>query len=202
MNYLMLNNRKINLTDEQVKEIEQSFGLGRIKLSDIAVGETFKIGHLEFIVLEHGKETTAAILAKCIGGDMQFGKNNNYQDSYVDAYCNSFASDVEKLIGKKNLIEHTVDLTADDGLKDYGKIKRKASLLTANLYRRYVEILDKFPLKIYWWLATAYSTPTHKDATWVKCVSPSGNIDNCYCYDYFSGVRPFCIFNSSIFVSK
>ena len=47
-NYLMLNNKKIELTAEQVKEIESSFGFNRVMLKDIEVGETFKVGNLEF----------------------------------------------------------------------------------------------------------------------------------------------------------
>ncbi len=42
MNYIMLNDRKIELTQEQVKEMERSFGLDKIKLADIEVGESFK----------------------------------------------------------------------------------------------------------------------------------------------------------------
>jgi hypothetical protein len=95
-----------------------------------------------------------------------------------------------------------VDLTSDDGLKDYGKIRRRASLLTADLYRRYVEILDKHKIDKWWWLATPHSTARHENASWVKCVAPSGYFgsDN-YCGGG-CGVRPFCILKSNIFVSK
>ena len=94
-----------------------------------------------------------------------------------------------------------MDLTSDDGLKDYGSICRKASLLTADLYRRYVQILDTCKPSAWWWLATPYSTPAHESSTWIKCVAPAGFIF----YDYFYidfGVRPFCILNSNIFVSN
>lgn len=200
-NYIKINNQKIALTDEQVKEIQQSFGIEQIKLADIPVGETFKVGKYEFIVLEHSKDTTAVILKDLLFESKEFGKDNNYKASYVDDLCGDFADEISEIIGKDNLIEHTVDLTSDDGLKDYGKIKRSMSLLTADLYRRYVEILDKYKVKKWWWLATAFSTPKHDPDNWVKCVSPSGYIYNSH---YFNndGVRPFCILNSNIFVSK
>ena len=51
-NYLMLNGKQINLTEEQVLAINQSFSMGGIQLSSIAVGDTFKIGEYEFILLE------------------------------------------------------------------------------------------------------------------------------------------------------
>lgn len=200
MNYIMLNDRKIELTAEQVKEMERSFGLGKIKLADIAVGEPFEVGPHEFIVLEHSKETTAVILKGLLCDSEEFGESNHYDGSAVDGICHEFGLAIERLVGTENLIEHTVDLTADDGMKCYGNVKRKMSLLTADLYRRYVYVLDKFKIDKWWWLSTPFSTPAHEDSTWVKCVSPRGNIyDDCR---YGCGVRPFCIFNSNIFVSK
>ena len=203
-NYIKINNQKIKLTDEQVREIQESFNLKGVKLSDVAVGDTFKVGRYEFIVLEHTKETTAVILKDLLFDSKQFGINNNFNGSYIDDICKNFENEIAGIIGKDNLVEHTVDLTSDDGLKDYGKIKRRVSLLTANLYRRYVETLDKYPVKKWWWLVTAYSTPKHDNSVWVKCVSPSGRI-NGHSYDGYGGgggVRPFCIFSSNIFVSK
>lgn len=200
-NYICINGKKIKLTEEQVNEIKASYGLQVVKLSDIPVGEPFKLGKHEFAVLEHGKDTTAVIYKGLLLDDKQFGINNNFDGSYVDNRCQIFAAEIDGIVGAENLIEHTVDLTFDDGLKDYGKVKRKMSLLTTELYRRYVYILDKFKLDKWWWLATAYSTKTHDNTTWVKCVSPSGRIDIVRYYGGF-GVRPFCILNSNIFVSK
>ena len=104
-------------------------------------------------------------------------------------------------MGAENLIGHTVDLTADDGLKCYGSVTRKMSLLTAEQYRKYVYLIDEHKLDKWWWLATAWSTPKHDDTSWIKCVSPRGNIYYGI-YDRNSGVRPFCILKSNIFVSK
>ena len=200
-NYIYLNGSKINLTEEQVKEMQKSFGIKPIKLSDISTGETFKIGEYEFIAMEHSKETTAVLLKAFLHDEKAFGKNNNYNGSYIDDICNDFAKKISNIVGDDNLIEHTVDLTSDDGLKDYGSIKRKMSLLTCNQYRKYVEILDKHKIDAWWWLSTAYSTPTHENSSWVKCVSPYGGIFNVrYYYDF--GVRPFCILKSNILVSK
>lgn len=201
-NYIKINNQKIALTEEQVKEIQQSFGIEQIKLADVAVGGIVKIGKYEFIVLEHSMDTTAVILKDLLFEIKEFGKDNNYKASYVDDLCGDFANEISEIIGKGNLIEHTVDLTSDDGLKDYGKINRSMSLLTTDLYRRYVEILDKYKVNKWWWLATAFSTPKHDTDNWVKCVSPSGCI-NCNYYDYgsSSGVRPLLNFVSSISVS-
>ena len=200
-NYINICGQQINLTDEQVEQLKESFGLTKTKLSDVATNETFKIGKNEFVVLEHRGETTAVIRKGLLIKSSAFGENNNYDGSTVDGLCNRFAEEIADLVGKENLVEHAIDLTSDDGLKDYGKIRRRVSILTADLYRRYVEILDKHKINEWWWLATAYSTPAHGNDSWVKCVSPSGSISSCsYCSG--RGVRPFCILKSNIFVSK
>jgi hypothetical protein len=190
--------RKIRVMDEA--KCGDNIETG-VKLADVPVGETFEIGDHEFIVLEHSGDTTAVILKNLLP-DQAFGESNNYNGSDVDATCNKFADELERAIGKDNLCLHTVDLTSDDGLKDYGSVERKASLLTCETYRRFVSILDKHKVDAWWWLATAYSTPAHGFARAVKSVAPSGYIY----YDYFNfgivGVRPFCILKSHIFVSK
>ena len=200
-NYISINGQKIELTDEQVEKFRGSFELPCVKLADVPVGETFKIGSREFVVLEHSGGTTAVILKNLLK-NQQFGTNNNYDGSYVDATCNKFADEIEESVGKGNLCLHTVDLTADDGLKCYGSIRRKASLLTTEKYRRFVYTLDKHKLAAWWWLATAYSTPAHGYERAVKCVAPSGCVNYIYCNIDDSGVRPFCILKSNIFVSK
>lgn len=197
--YIVLDGVTYDLVRREATKEDAS---GKVKLADIPVGETFKLGKHEFIVLEHSKDTTAVILKELLIEGKQFGSNNNFDGSYVDKACQKFAEEISGIVGAENLVEHTVDLISDDGLKDYGKVRRKMSLLTAELYRRYVYILDKFNPKKWWWLVTAYSTKTHGDATWVKCVSPSGRIGNYGCGYFIIGVRPFCILNSSIFVSK
>lgn len=202
-NYLIINDHRIELTEEQVQRIIAAYnpGIPTIKLSDIAEGDTFNIGAHEFIVLEQSGDTTA-VIRKDLLPDQAFGDNNNYHDSNVDKTCCKFAYEIAAIIGAENIVKHTVDLTSDDGLKDYGSTNRTCSLLTADLYRRYVEILDQFNPKHWWWLATAYSTPRHDNDVWVSCVSPAGCIygNNHFNNDY--GVRPFLILNSTIFVSK
>ena len=200
MNYLKINGKKIVLTDAQVEENKSAVGID-IKLSDVAPGETCKIGKYEFVVLEHSKDTTAVILKDLLHTSEKFGSGNNYKNSNADKLCTRFGNEIEGIVGKDNLIEHTVDLTADDGLKDYKSVKRKMALITANNYRRYVEILDKHKLDMWWWTATAYSTPTHGYEYAVKCVSPSGSIINGDSNGNNFGVRPFLCFVSSIYVS-
>ena len=201
-NYININNQRIDLTEDQIKKIMEACNIQRKQLSEYAAGDIVKIGDFELVVLEQLSGETAMILKGMYGEDSEFGEeNNNYDGSYVDKKCRDFAQALSQIIGWENIILHKVDLTTDDGLKDYGVIERRASLLTADLYRRYVEILDKVNPKCWWWLATAHSTKRHENDVWAKCVSPSGCI-HFNGYYLGIGVRPFCILKSTIFVSE
>lgn len=200
-NYICLNGQKIELSAEQLEKMRKSLGVGQIELSSLSPKDTFKIGKHEFIVLEQIEGASIVLLKETLG-DSKFGNVNNYNGSVVDSICEKLADEIAEIIDAENVIEHTVDLTADDGLKDYGTIERRMSLLTANDCRSYVEILDAHKLEKWWWTATAYSTPAHGEEYFVKCVSPSGYIGNWDCIYSNIGVRPFCILKSNIFVSK
>ena len=200
-NYIMVNGRQIELTEDQVREIIDAYKEKKRLLSAVPAGEIVKIGDRDFIILgQYGEHTE--LITKDIIEKMPFGDKNNFAGSSVDKWCESFAEDLAGTVGEENVVEHIVDLTSDDGLKDYGTVQRKVSLLTTEQYRQYVDILDQHKPDTWWWLATPYSTPRHDDDSWVKCVSPAGDIDiGGFNYDNI-GVRPFCILKSSIFVSR
>ena len=204
-NYINFEGKKIALTNEQIEQLravlEEQPTKAEITLDSIKEGETFKVGEYEFIVLEHKDGNTAVILKNLLSEREEFGESNNYENSNVDRLCNDFGETIRDIVGAENLVEHIVDLTSDDGLKDYGTVTRSMSLITTDMYRRYVEIFDKHKIDKWWWLSTPWSTPKHEDSSWIKCVSPFGSIFNDN-YDVISGVRPFCILKSNIFVSK
>ena len=196
-NYIVIN----GVTYDLVKREAIAAAAPATKLADYAAGQTVKIGSHEMIVLDHVGAATLLLRKESLD-EMAFGEDNKYDGSEVDTVCKEFAEEIAAIVGEDNILLHEVDLTADDGLKDYGVIQRKASLRTAQMQREYVEILDKFRLDCWEWLATAFSTPTHGHETAVKCVSPSGYINlSSYGCDYY-GVRPFCILKSDIFVSN
>ena len=201
MNYIQINDTKIPLTDEEVEQLRKTFVPRNAVLSED--GKIAHIGKYEFIVIKSDEKlgTTCLLMRETLGEDMEFGSSNDFRTSKVKKVLDKFADEISAIIGEDNLVEHLVDLTADDGLKCYGEIKAKMSLLTANLVRENVEILDEFKLGEWWWTCTPYSTPKHEDSSRIKCVSPRGNIDYINCNCSF-GVRPFCIVKSSIFVSQ
>jgi len=201
-NYISIKGQKVELTQEQVEKIRESFGVPGTRLAEYTTGDVVKAGGREFVVLEHREEGTALILKNLLREDEKFSnRNNNYAGSNVEEICNNFADELAGIVGAENVLLHDVDLTSDDGLKDYGVVKRRVSLLTADMYRKFVEILDEHKPDAWWWLATPYSTARHENANWIKCVSPAGGCGGGDCIIQ-CGVRPFCILNSNIFVSK
>ena len=201
-NCIVINNQQIELTEEQVKKLMEAYGIQQKQLAEYAPESVVKVGDYELVVLEQLDGETAVILKDLYCEECEFGpENNNYGESYVDEKCQEFAQKLAEIIGWDNIVLHKVDLTSDDGLKDYGIIERRASSLTADLYRKFVEILDKFNPKEWWWLATPWSTKRHESDAYAKCVSPAGRLDDYY-YSSVNGVRPFCILKSTIFVSS
>lgn len=198
-NYLCIRGERIELTKEQLKKLGIAEEI--CYLSDD--GKIAHIGEYEFIVIKTNEKLgTTELLFKDTLGNMNFGGTNDFRTSDIKKRLDKFADEIGDIVGEENLVEHIVDLTADDGLKCYGAIKAKMSLFTANMVRENVEILDEFKLGEWWWTCTPYSTPKHKNASWVKCVSPRGDIGlSSDCYGVVFGVRPFCIVKSSIFVS-
>ena len=172
------------------------------QLSEVPVGETFKIGGMEFIVLEHCPDSRQTkVLLKDFWKKSQFDpKTNNYVNSKIRYELNNeFYRSIP--LSANDIVRHHVDLTSDDGRDDYGGVCDFVSLLTCDMYRKYVRILDKYRPGGWWWLATPYSTKDNGYEYAVRCVFGNGTLVNDSCDNDFNGVRPFCIFNSSIFVS-
>ena len=197
-NYLCINGKKTELTEKQLKQLG-------ITVENIATltdgGKIAKIGEYEFVVLKNNGDTVELLLKDTLCNKPFDSDCNNFADSDIRDYLDDFADKLAELVGEDNIVEHTVDLTADDGLKCYGSCDCRVSILTTQMYRENVYTIDKYKIDKWWWLATAYSTPKHDCKSWVKCVSPFGYFFSNDC-NGDNGVRPFCILKSNIFVSK
>ena len=173
-----------------------------IRYPGIQDGETFKVGKFEFIKFPDVNGQTPAVM-KGIAFLSRFGDNNDLRESDVLRKMEKeILPEIIAAVGEENLCTIKTDLKTLDGLKPYGEMESLISLPTFDFYRANVEIFDKYKVDEWWWLATPESAKPHEDPRWIVCVSPSGciNLDGFSYYD--SGVRPFCIFNSSIFESS
>jgi hypothetical protein len=202
-NYICLNGQKIEIGEDKLSEIKKALGVkDRFYIEKNEKGEEIAhVGEYDFLVLERSGDTVVVILKTIYKEEVKFGSDNDFRGSNVQKICREFAEKIISIVGEDNIVEHTVDLTSDDGLRDYGTIREKCSLLTTELYRRYVDILDLDRLDQYWWLATPWSVPRHDCSLMVNVVSPRGGILNDFCGTGIHGVRPFLILKSDIFES-
>lgn len=91
------------------------------------------------------------------------------------------------------------DLTADDGLKDYGSCLDKVTILTADEYR---QTRDLHPAQGGWrWLITPDGTPASSGTAFVRGVDSDGSLSYYNAYDGYWGVRPALLLKSDILVS-
>lgn len=168
-------------------------------------GETFKVGDMEFIKFPSVGGQTPVVM-KDIAFRSRFGDNNDLRSSDVLRKMETeILPEIIDAVGKDNLCTIKTDLTTLDGLKPYGTMESLISLPTLDFYRSNVGIFDQHKPGGWWWLATPETARPHDAPDYVLCVSPSGCvscIDCDGCVSNCIGVRPFCIFESSIFESS
>ena len=95
-------------------------------------------------------------------------------------------------------MEFESDLTADDGMTDYGTARDKIALISCDLYREYRALLPK--IGCWWWTLTPWTCDPEYSHN-VRLVSSSGALNWNHAFYGSRGVRPLCHLESSIFVS-
>lgn len=169
---------------------------------NIKDGQTFTVAGMEFIKFPDVAGTTPVVL-KDIAFRSRFGDNNDFRSSKIlKKMEQDILPKIIEAVGEENVLTFKTDLTALDGLNPYGELEARISLPTMDFYRKNVEIFDKYKPGCWWWLATPESAQPHVDPCWTLCVSPSGYVSDNDCLISGNGVRPFLIFNSSIFESS
>lgn len=168
----------------------------------IAPSSVISYGGLDCIVLDV-EQDKILVLAKESIGNMPFdeGNSNNFPKGTLCKYLNGEFIKTLKANGADTsaLIPTTIDLTSDDGLKDYGETTQKIFLLTCDMYRKYRSIIPN--LDDWWWLATAYSTESNGYAGLARSVLSDGGLYGDYAYCGYIGVRPAFYLKSSILES-
>lgn len=168
----------------------------------IAPSSVISYGGLDCIVLDV-EQDKILVLAKESIGNMPFdeGNSNNFPKGTLCKYLNGEFIKTLKANGADTsaLIPTTIDLTSDDGLKDYGETTQKIFLLTCDMYRKYRSIIPN--LDDWWWLATAYSTESNGYAHSARRVRSDGSLHSSKAYFGSIGVRPAFYLKSSILES-
>lgn len=165
----------------------------------LGIGDTFELADTTWKILDI---TGAGYI--CLADnieDMEFDSNsNNWENSGLRGYLNGeFFEKMAAEIGSKNIIPFERNLLSLDGQTEYGKCEDKVSLLTVDEYRKYRNLIPNTK-DYWWWLVSPWSTPCNDYKRAVAVVSSAGYVSCDRCYSNY-GVRPVCIFSSSIFES-
>lgn len=164
------------------------------------IGKVIELAGMDWLILDKTEKGYFAILNGFDEKERTFDStSNNWITSKLRNELNArFLKKITDELGKDAVIEFDRDLLSMDGQTEYGHCKDKISFLTVDEYRKYRKLLPN--MDKWWWLLTPWSTPVNDFSTTITVVSPSGNIGNYY-YNCVFGVRPVCIFSSSIFES-
>lgn len=186
---------------ENLEKLNAAYDELKKKYQKPEVGETITVAGITWRVLDKLEKGYLVISDGFYGEDRKFdGSCNNWKCSDLRKELNTDLKDkIEDELGKGALVGFERDLLSMDGQTEYGTCKDLVSLISVDEYRKYRKFLPSTDR--YWWTITPDSTPCNNDSTCLRVVSPSGYI---YydCYGISHGVRPFCIFSSSIFESE
>lgn len=165
----------------------------------LGIGDTFELADTTWKILDI---TSAGYI--CLADsieDMKFDSDsNNWENSGLRSYLNGeFFEKMTAEIGLENIVPFERNLLSLDGQTEYGKCEDKVSLLAVDEYRKYRSLIPNTK-DYWWWLVSPWSTPCNDYKKSVTVVSSAGIIGNNNCCSN-DGVRPVCIFSSSIFES-
>ena len=176
------------------------------QLSTLKDGARFVYGGVEWVKLEHlhtapGKIETVAIAAEPVFERAFDEENcNDWRKSSLRRELNGAFLDalIAEGADPAAFMEFESDLTADDGMTDYGTARDKIALISCDLYREYRALLPK--IGCWWWTLTPW-TCDPEYSYGVRRVDSSGTLSSCSADSGYGGVRPLCHLESSIFVS-
>lgn len=153
------------------------------------------IGGIAFTIIQTAESWVKCIASDCIGNGAFDTKNrNDFAASDIREFLNG--EFLQKMIGAgapEAMFEYfNVDLTADDGLKNYGGDRVRVGLITCDEYRLLRGNIPELP-DTWWWTAT----PDSPKNSFVRFVFSDGSLISSGAYNGFRGVRPVCVVNSA-----
>lgn len=172
------------------------------RLGNLKPGEHFKIEDWDFIVLQHNERGTLVISKDLLAENERFGNTRNYKESNIKKVIEEkILPVVENAVGRDNIIVHSIKLTSMDMQNEFGEVQCRMRPLSFDEARELNNLLVNNDLPDWYWTLTPWSTAERGWEYSVAVVSPSGDFNHYY-YNNCLGVRPVCILNSDIFVSK
>lgn len=171
-----------------------------MKISMLKQGQKFLYGGIKWIKLDSDKKGALAIAADSIFS-RKFDKDewNYWTASLLRMELNREFIVVLFVHGGqwKHLVPINTDLTAKDGMKDYGDTEDCISLLTTKLFMQYKEFIPN--INASWWTATPWSCK--EDYLNRVCVIDSqGKLVQESANESELGVRPLCKLKNTIHI--
>lgn len=186
---------------ENLEKLNEAYKQLRKKYQKPEIGKTIDVSGIKWLVLDKLEKGYLVISDDFYGKSRKFDADcNNWGSSDMRQELNTeLRRKIEEAVGEGGLLKFTRDLLSMDGQTEYGSCEDYVSLISVDEYRKYRKLLPN--TERWWWTLTPDSTPCNNDSKWLRVVSPSGFINVDY-YDDSGGVRPVCIFSSSIFESE
>ena len=186
---------------ENLEKLNEAYEQLRKKYQKPEIGKTIEVAGINWLVLDKLEKGYFAISEDFYGRDRGFDDNcNDWKSSDLRNELNTdLRKKIESELGTDSLVEFERNLLSLDGQTEYGTCRDFVSLISVDEYRKYRKLLPN--TERWWWTLTPDSTPCNNDGKWLRVVSPSGVI-NYGNYGSCNGVRPVCIFSSSIFESE
>lgn len=172
-------------------------------LKTAARGTVFPYAGEKWVVLEHDPAGRTLCLRLDLIPNKPFDENNcnNFATSSSKEWMNGPYLDnlIDAVKGPNAFLQTELDLTADDGLKDYGTCTVTIFLLTVDQYRRNRDVIPN--ADDWWWLSTAFSTKSNGYESLARLVYSDGTLLGDLAYRGHYGLRPACYLDSDLLIS-
>lgn len=166
-------------------------------------GTVFPYAGEKWVVLEHDLAGRTLCLRLEVIPDKPFDEDNrnNFAISSSKEWMNGPYLDnlIDAVKGPNAFLQTELDLTADDGLKDYGTCTVTIFSLTVDQYRRNRDVIPN--ADDWWWLSTAYSTASNGYEHSARLVYSVGTLNWPYACNGYYGLRPACYLDSDLLIS-
>lgn len=160
--------------------------------------QEFTMGGIAWTVIQTGADWVKCIASDCVE-KRAFDEedNNDFATSSLRTYLDvEFLRRLIKAGAPEEMFEYfNIDLTADDGLKNYYGAYVRIGLITCEEYRILRGNIPALPGQ--WWTAT----PNSPINSFVRIVLSNGSLRSISAYRCDYGVRPLCNLKSEILVS-
>ena len=160
--------------------------------------QEFTMGGIAWTVIQTGTNWVKCIASDCVE-ECAFDEENknDFAASSLRTYLNGeFLRCLIKAGAPEEMFEYfDINLTADDGLKNYGGDRVRIGLITCEEYRILRGNIPALPGR--WWTAT----PDSPINSFVRSVHSDGSLSYSNACSGNRGVRPLCNLKSEILVS-